>query len=255
MELHKRRGAIATGVALLIVAALVLLCLPIGWTTRILLWVGGAAVLGVLIVRAVRPFRFRIGPDGLTFGSGGATRSVPWDDVQAVVLDQPAPGAAGGDRPSPRLLLAPAGGADVGLPTTTSSTAYDGGCAVLLDLGDVVESPDQVAEALTRYAGDRFVDARPSRGTDAVDLDFTVVLRGYDPAAVDEVIRMGREALSSPPGDQRRVTAAGRIRDSRFPTVLRGYDRWQVDEFLDGLAAELATPVDAPDGTGTGTES
>ncbi|WFE30088.1 DivIVA domain-containing protein [Solwaraspora sp. WMMD791] len=250
MELHKRRGGLVIGVAVALAGAIVLLCLPIGWPIRILLWVGGAALLGVLTVRTVRPFRFRIGPDGLTFGSGGATRSVPWTDVAAVVLDQPSAGAGGGDRPSPRLLLAPAGGADVGLPTTASSTAYDGRCAVLLDLDDVVESPDQVAEALTRYAGDRFVDARVPYGPGAADPDFTVVLRGYDPAAVDEVIRMGRDALSSPPGDQRRVTAAGRIRDSRFPTALRGYDRWQVDEFLDGLAAELATPVDDPDASG-----
>lgn len=256
MELHKRRGGLATAVTLLVVGALLLLCLPIDEPMSTLLALGlaagGVLVGGLVIYQAVRPFRFRIGPDGLTMQSRGATRSIPWDGVAAVVLDQPAPGAGGPDRQGPRLLLAAADGADVGLPMTASSTAYDGRCAVLLGLDDVRESPDQVAEALTRYAGDRFTDARVSQADGLADPDFTVVLRGYDPAAVDELVRVSRDALSLPPGDQRRVTAAGRIQGSRFPIALRGYDRWQVDAFLDEFAAELAAPAGDPDASGTG---
>jgi DivIVA domain-containing protein len=256
MELHKRRGGLVGGVTLLVVVALVLLCLPIDGPVSavlaVVLGVGGAVAGGVLIFRAARPFQFRIGPDGLTLRGKGGTRMVPWADVEAVILDQPAPGP-GNDRPSPRLLLAAAAGADIGLPMTASSPAYDGGCAVLLGLDDVVESPDQVAEALTRYAGHRFVNALTSSADGPAGPDFTFVLRGYDPAAVDEVIRAGRAALSSPPGDQRRVTAAGKIRDAGFPTVLRGYDRWQVDEFLDGLAAELSASASDQDDSGTRT--
>lgn len=253
MELHRRRGGLVGGVTLLVVVALGLLCLPIDGPVSALLavalGVGGAVAGGVLIFRAARPFQFRIGPDGLTMRGKGGTRTIPWADVEAVILDQPAPGS-GNDRPSPRLLLAAAAGADIGLPTTASSPAHEGGCAVLLDLDDVVESPDQVAEALTRYAGHRFVNALPSPADGSAGSDFTFVLRGYDPAAVDEVIRAGREALSSPPGDQRRVAAAGRIKDAGFPIVLRGYDRRQVDAVLDGLAAELAAPAPGPDGSG-----
>ncbi|MFV2022405.1 DivIVA domain-containing protein [Micromonospora sp. LOL_023] len=253
MELHKRRGGLGTGLSLLVFGVFILLCLPIDGPMRILravfLGAGGALIGGVLVFYAVRPFRFRIGADGLTFRSKGAARSVPWNDVATVVLDQPAPGA-GNVRPSPRLLLTAADGADVGLPMTASSTAYDGGCAVLLDLGDVKESPEQVAEALTRYAGDRFIDAREPRSDSSAGPDFTIVLRGYDSDAVDGLVRTGRDALSLPPGDPRRVTAGGKIQDARFPIALRGYDRQQVDAFLDELAAELATPVGDPDASG-----
>ncbi|WP_326552132.1 DivIVA domain-containing protein [Micromonospora sp. NBC_01813] len=156
MELHKRRGGLVLGLILFVVGAFVLLCLPVDGPIRILLWVGGALVLGVLIVRTVRP-----------------------------------------------------------------------------------------SEAAGRLA--------PQVGVDNVaDPDFTVVLRGYDPAAVDELVRVSRDALSLSPGDQRRVTTAGRIQDTRFPIALRGYDRWQVDAFLDGLAAELAAPAGDPDASGTG---
>jgi len=44
------------------------------------------------------------------------------------------------------------------------------------------------AEALSRFGGKRFVDARAEAARAVVPQEFTMVLRGYDPAAVDALI-------------------------------------------------------------------
>jgi DivIVA domain-containing protein len=55
---------------------------------------------------------------------------------------------------------------------------------------------------------------------------FSVVLRGYDPAAVDDFLR--RHADPS--------ARAAALREVSFPVRLRGYDRGQVDAYVSGLA-------------------
>ena len=72
-----------------------------------------------------------------------------------------------------------------------------------------------------------------------IDMDFTIALRGYDPAEVDAVVRRAHEALAS---DDPAVRASARAELARaaLRVRLRGYDRGQVDEYLRHLEARLA---------------
>ncbi len=71
------------------------------------------------------------------------------------------------------------------------------------------------------------------------DVQFMIVLRGYDQAQVDELIRQANRALASTdPADRAAVE-----RELRWPelrTRMRGYDRSQVDARLATLADQLA---------------
>ncbi|MBQ1075849.1 hypothetical protein KBX06_22200 [Micromonospora sp. C31] len=67
---------------------------------------------------------------------------------------------------TPRLLLVPVPGTLAGLPAD-ARRPVDGRAAVeLLDLARVREEPAEVAAALTRHAGHRFVDALGGVPTD-----------------------------------------------------------------------------------------
>jgi DivIVA domain-containing protein len=71
------------------------------------------------------------------------------------------------------------------------------------------------------------------------DFPFTIVLRGYDTAQVDELIRRANRALASTnPADRAAVERDLRQPDLR--TRLRGYDRVHVDAHLAALADHLA---------------
>ncbi|MCX4388797.1 hypothetical protein OG777_17915 [Micromonospora peucetia] len=156
MELHRNRGGLVLPLACVIGGG-VLLALP-GENALLRRLVAAGAVLlgGGVLVGLLRPFRFVIGADGLTVRRPGLRRTIPWAQVAALALDQPP--ARNGLPSPPRLLLVPAPGALGDLPVD-GRHPVDGRAAVeLLDLGRVRERPAEVAAALTRHAGDRFVD-------------------------------------------------------------------------------------------------
>lgn len=73
----------------------------------------------------------------------------------------------------------------------------------------------------------------------AIEVDFTIVLRGYDRAQVEALLRQVDEALMS--GDLAlREAAAEAVRGATFQVALRGYDRAQVDRLIRRLPALLA---------------
>jgi DivIVA domain-containing protein len=70
-------------------------------------------------------------------------------------------------------------------------------------------------------------------------VEFDVVLRGYDRAAVDDLVRRVIEALES---DDPAVRASVRreLETSAISVRFRGYDRTQVDRFFRSIAPDLA---------------
>ena len=156
-----------------------------------------------------------------------------WDQLDRIVLHSDS-----ATRPA-RLLVTPASDVDLAALPACPDPLDGGTCRLLLDLGTVRESPDEVAKALVRHAGDRFVDAR-SPATYAGDggAEFSVVLRGYDPALVDDLIGRAGAALASAAPQQCAAVAAS-IGATALPVTLRGYDRFQVDAHLGRLADQL----------------
>jgi hypothetical protein len=72
------------------------------------------------------------------------------------------------------------------------------------------------------------------------DPGFIVVLRGYDRAEVDAVIRLAHDALASDDAGLR-AEAVTALRDATFARRLRGYDSAMVDYYLTRLGMALAT--------------
>lgn len=178
----------------------------------------------------------------LTLRLNGIKRLVLWDEIEAIVLDQPRPDLHGNRPPAPHLLLLPANGFDLGAPLTHRDPTGGRACLVLLELDAVKDSPEQVAEALARFGGSRFVDARQLRRDRFSSPDFTVTLRGYDMDRVDELIRRGQDALiSGRVLERHEVKAEIEKACGTLPIVLREYDCGQVDSFLEELSAELAS--------------
>ena len=70
-------------------------------------------------------------------------------------------------------------------------------------------------------------------------MEFTKVLRGYDTAAVDDLVRRIEDArtLSSP---TLRAEVRELARTSTFERKFRGYDLPQVDDYLRRAAEDLA---------------
>nr|BFE59838.1 hypothetical protein GCM10020063_043640 [Dactylosporangium thailandense] len=68
--------------------------------------------------------------------------------------------------------------------------------------------------------------------------EFSVVLRGYDPQAVDALLAPAAAALTA--ADERaRADAVAGLRRANLPVVLRGFDRAQVDGAIAMLTAQL----------------
>jgi cell division septum initiation protein DivIVA len=71
------------------------------------------------------------------------------------------------------------------------------------------------------------------------DVQFSIVLRGYDRAEVDGLIKQGNLALmSSDPSERSAVERT--LRQPELTVRMRGYDRSQVDQQLAILADQLA---------------
>ncbi|MGR6321422.1 hypothetical protein Q2K19_18640 [Micromonospora soli] len=233
VELHRSRGALPLAIVCVAGGVMVLAVAGEGLLRRLVaisvILIGGAALLN-----ALRPFRFVIGADGLQVRRPRLRGTYAWAQFDALALDD-----AG------RLVGVPGPGLPSGAPAT-GRHPRDGRPAVeLLDLTQVRESPDEVAAALTRYAGGRFTDARSPLG--GADLDFTIGLRGYDVREVDRLVRRAREALARGGPAERRAARAEieQARAAGLLVALRGYHTGQVDAALDALCAAL-TDTDTP---------
>lgn len=71
------------------------------------------------------------------------------------------------------------------------------------------------------------------------DVQFSIVLRGYDQAEVDELIRQANRALALT-DPAARAEVERKLRQPELQTRMRGYDRSQVDARLAILADQLA---------------
>jgi len=165
MTLHYRRHLLAA--ALWAVGGVVLVwASQNGYELRLLFVpLGSLALLlfGVLaFAAALYPLRLLLRPDpviigeaGLLVRTAGINGLVPWPAVESVLLATHVDPTSGNR--TTRLVLVPAVGAGLGVP---AESAGDGRpSVVLLSIEDIREAADQVAEALRRFAGPRFVDA------------------------------------------------------------------------------------------------
>ncbi|MBG6063807.1 hypothetical protein [Micromonospora ureilytica] len=210
-----------------------------GALLRTIIAVGAIALGVVVLVSALRPFRFGIHADGLSIRRPGLRREIRWAEVATLVLDEP-PRRDGYAKP-PRLLLVPAQGVPSEL--VTARHPLDGRPAIeLLVLDQVREQPEQVSAALARHAGDRFVDLLALRRAAFEAPELTVGLRGYQMDRVDRLIRRGQDALMS--GDaSARQAARGEIEratSAGLPIAQRGYSTFQTDTVLGALVTALA---------------
>jgi hypothetical protein len=155
MELHRSRTLLIGAIVLGVAGAAVLLLAddPIS-AFRLAMGGVGVLVAVVLLTREVRPFRFRIDEHGLDLHAYGMSRLVPWPEIDALVLEQPARIHGTASTPSPRLILVPAAGS--GLARRR-----------ILETDDVKEPADEIARALGYYAGARFTDARGTAPPDS----------------------------------------------------------------------------------------
>ncbi|MFI5910847.1 DivIVA domain-containing protein [Dactylosporangium sp. NPDC051541] len=83
---------------------------------------------------------------------------------------------------------------------------------------------------------------------------FSVVLRGYNPQAVDALLAPAVTALTSTDAGAR-ADAAAALRRANLPVVLRGFDRAQVDSAIATLTGQLAGAPGADPGPHTATGS
>ncbi|SBT45670.1 PH domain-containing protein [Micromonospora auratinigra] len=238
MELHRSRGNLPLAVICLVAGVMVLGLAVEGSTLRLLVALAVVLIAGRVLVGALRPFRFVIGPDGLDVRRPGLRGTYPWQHFAALALDD-----AG------RLVGVPGTG-PAGL-RTDARHPVDGRPAVeLLDLRQVRESPDEVVAALTRWSGGRFLDARTPAAAQPAGgpIEFTTGLRGYDKIAVDRLVGRAQAALAQG-GPAERRAARAEIEQARagggLLVALRGYNTGQVDEALDALCAAL-TDTDTP---------
>ncbi|MEG3632182.1 DivIVA domain-containing protein [Micromonospora palythoicola] len=251
MELRRNRRSLALGVLLLALGV----SLPLGKDspgTGVWIFAGAALLTGGWITaRSLRPFRFRIGADGLDLRAAGLNRLVPWAEIGAIVLDQPARGA-GAAPPTPSLLLVPGVGSTIDRPLTGRNPVDGRPALVLLDLADVRESADEVAAELTRVSGGRFTDTRQDRtdvrpGERGVSEPvFDSALRGYEKRMVDDLVGRGLDVLASGTTAQRQAVRA-ELDPTTLTVALRGYDMGQVDAFLGRLAAALTNEPEQPE--------
>jgi len=165
MTLHYRRRLLAAalwaagGIALVWASQngyeLRLLFIPLGSLALLLFGVLAFAAALYPLRLLLRPDPVIIGEAGLLVRTAGINGLVPWPAVESVLLATHVDPTSGNR--TTRLVLVPAVGAGLGVP---AESAGDGRpSVVLLSIEDIREAADQVAEALRRFAGPRFVDA------------------------------------------------------------------------------------------------
>jgi hypothetical protein len=112
------------------------------------------------VVRRFRPFKIWLDEEGLTFRVGKMNGSAPWQHLDAVLLEPP---VAGGSA-SPRLVLVPTHGVDIGVPATYTNQIDGRPSIFLAEVHELRGLGKEVAGAFGRYAGQRFFDASGLRG-------------------------------------------------------------------------------------------
>lgn len=213
---------------------------PVVWGTLYL-----AVALMTLLAR-LRPFRFRIDERGLTIRHRAYEIAPAWSEIDMVILEQSPPGFGmfRVRKPEARLLLVPGPGVDLGVPLTARSPLDDRRCLPVLDFDLVRDKQQAVVAMLTLLAGDRYVDGRTLLHEAFVPPAFTVRPLGYDRMYVDDVIRRGRDMLTSTAWPARRELAIELL--PPHPFASGGYDRVQVDRFTRRLSAAIATLPGVP---------
>ncbi|RBJ02682.1 hypothetical protein DRA43_16460 [Micromonospora provocatoris] len=200
MELRRNRQALWSGLAIFVVGVAPLLYLTPSSTVRwalVGLWLLAA---GVFVAYQLRPFRFRIGADGLDLRVAGLHRLVAWAEIEAVVLDQPLT-SGGRKQRAASVLLVPATASTIDRRLTGRSPVDGRPALVLLNLDQVQQPPGEVAAALAHFGGSRFTDARqraPQRSGARPDLDALSWLSDLTPRvqkALDSGDASQRQAL------------------------------------------------------------
>ncbi len=257
MEVHRTRSYLVLSLVFQFSALVLLLAGAArrSLTTGTVVAIFVLVVVGIaLLAPARRPFRFVVGADGLVVRLPGMDRRIAWPEIEAILLVPSVAAVARDKRRAAELLLIPAAGVDLGIPLSGRSPVDERPALPVVDFGEVRERPDQVAQALTTFGGECFVDLR--RVDDRLfSVDFTVVLRGYDPAAVDQLRADALRTLRSGTWPER-VAAKVAIGNASLPVAMRGYDRRQVDDLLERLAQRLAVMPgdDQPDQPAQGEE-
>ncbi|MBU8860955.1 MULTISPECIES: hypothetical protein [unclassified Micromonospora] len=202
MELRRNRQTLSSGLAIFVIGVAPMLYLTPSSTVRwalVGLWLLAA---GVFVAYQFRPFRFRIGADGLDLRVAGLNRMVAWAEIEAVVLDQPLP-SGGRKQKAASVLLVPATASTIDRRLTGRDPADGRPALVLLNLDQVQQPPGEVAAALAHFGGSRFTDARqraPQRPGALPDLDALGWLS-------DVTLRV-QEALDSGDASQRQALKA-----------------------------------------------
>ena len=71
--------------------------------------------------------------------------------------------------------------------------------------------------------------------------EFTITLRGYEMAGVDNLVARAQDALTRPAA--RRMAVREEIMSARPKVAMRGYTVTEVDTYLRGMADRLAEPA------------
>ncbi|MEV6519227.1 hypothetical protein AB0M37_25970 [Micromonospora chalcea] len=234
MELRKSRQTLWKGLTVFGVGVFPLLYLTSPSTVRwilLSLWLLSASVF---VAYQLRPFRFRIGADGLDLRVAGLNRLVAWAEIEAIVLDQPLP-TAGRKQKAASVLLVPATAATIDRRLTGRSPVDGRPALVLLDLDQVQQPPGEVASALAHFGGSRFADVRqlaPER-PDAPDMDGLSLLSDLMPRV--------QKALDTGDASQRQAlkTEVDALLAS-LPETPAGRDQPRLDGVLTAMSEALA---------------
>lgn len=165
MQLHRSRSSLVACLLFLVAGPAIVWASQNGWELRLLFIpvgsgalfaLGGLTTIGaaIALVNRLLPFEFAMDELGLRLRRvAGISRSLPWAAVAAVILEPPTV-----DKGKPRLILVPADGADLGVATEYANKLDGRPSVVLLALDALKESQDEIARALSTYAGPRFHD-------------------------------------------------------------------------------------------------
>jgi hypothetical protein len=162
MELRRRRRGLVFGVILVAVGIWLLVSFRLAgaWMVAVAFayLLGGVAFVGA----SLRPFRFVIGPDGLTLRCKGINRLVPWHEIEAIILDRPTPSL---DEVSPAhyLLLVPVASSPLAARATERPAPSRPAGIKVLAFYSVKDAPAEIAAVLERYGGGRFTNAARTR--------------------------------------------------------------------------------------------
>lgn len=168
MELHRKSSGPGSGLTIIgfgILAILVpyLLSLvgrsflfgPLFW------WIGGGiAVLAGCwgVYEGVRGFRIRIDESGVFADTALIKVTLPWESIEAVTIQKLSPTSP--EKDTSHLIVWQFAGREPATKPNFRDQATGRRAYNIVDLGSVVESPEELAEGLRHYAGVRYVSGR-----------------------------------------------------------------------------------------------